>query len=156
LGVITSLVALFSDLKLPYPGNENSNSVKGEPILIWGGSGSVGAYAVQLASLIGLHVIATASPHNFEYVKAIGANVVLDYKDADIVNKIREASGGKLKYVFDTVRSNGSAEKAYEVISENEGTIVSALPIKQEDFPKAKVISTYAADIFNVRLTFVC
>src|SRR5579862_542699 len=55
---------------------------KGQTILIHGGAGAVGAYAVQLASHAGATVIATASGDDEAYVKAIGASRVIDYREA--------------------------------------------------------------------------
>ena len=52
---------------------------KGQAILIHGGAGAVGAYAVQLASHAGASVIATASGDNEAYVKSIGASRVINY-----------------------------------------------------------------------------
>src|ERR1700751_836730 len=53
---------------------------KGQTILIHGGAGAVGAYAVQLASHAGANIIATASRDNEAYLKSIGANRVIDYR----------------------------------------------------------------------------
>src|SRR5437762_13362943 len=52
---------------------------KGQTILIHGGAGAVGAYAVQLASHAGATVVATASGGDEAYLKSIGASPVLDY-----------------------------------------------------------------------------
>jgi NADPH:quinone reductase-like Zn-dependent oxidoreductase len=55
---------------------------KGQTILIHGGAGAVGAYAVQLASHAGATVIATASGDDEAYVKSIGASRVINYREA--------------------------------------------------------------------------
>lgn len=52
----------------------------GQTVLIHGGAGNVGVYAVQLASQAGLHVVATAGTADLEYVRRLGAERVLDYK----------------------------------------------------------------------------
>src|ERR1035438_7616136 len=64
-------------------GRESSPTVtwKRETILIHGGAGAVGAYAVQLASHAGATVIATASGGDEAYLKSIGANRVIDYRE---------------------------------------------------------------------------
>ena len=54
--------------------------VKGQTILIHGGAGAVGAYAVQLASHAGATVIATASGDDEAYLNSIGASRVIDYR----------------------------------------------------------------------------
>src|SRR5712691_4659499 len=55
---------------------------KGQTILIHGGAGAVGAYAVQLASHAGATVIATASGDDEAYLKSIGASRVIDYRES--------------------------------------------------------------------------
>lgn len=62
----------------------------------------MGAYAIQLAKLSGYTVVTTASPSNFDYVKSLGADVVIDYHDAEkAVTEITEATGDKLSLVFE-------------------------------------------------------
>jgi len=57
---------------------------------VWSGASSVGQFAVQLAKLAGLTVVATASPKNHELLKSLGATHVFDYRDPDVVKKIKE------------------------------------------------------------------
>ncbi|MEO0223478.1 MAG: zinc-binding dehydrogenase [candidate division WOR-3 bacterium] len=57
-----------------------------ETILIHSGAGGVGSFAVQFAKMISARVIATSSPRNFDFLKQIGADYVIDYNDD--VNKI--------------------------------------------------------------------
>src|SRR5215472_8908182 len=52
----------------------------GQTVLIHGAAGNVGAYAVQLASQAGLHVIATAASTDLEYVRGLGAERILDHQ----------------------------------------------------------------------------
>ena len=51
----------------------------GQAVLIVGAAGNVGAYAVQLASLAGLHVVASARVADLDYVQTLGAEKVVDY-----------------------------------------------------------------------------
>ncbi len=78
---------------------------KGQTILIHGGAGAVGAYAVQLASHAGATVIATASGDDEAYLNSIGASRVLDYREAQFEEILRE----KVDVVFDLV--GGDAQK---------------------------------------------
>lgn len=52
---------------------------RGQNILIYGASGSVGSYAVQIAKRLGLHVTAVCSKKNMTMVDTLGADIVLDY-----------------------------------------------------------------------------
>jgi NADPH:quinone reductase len=60
-----------------------------EVVLITGASGGVGHLAVQIARRQGAHVLATASVRNREFVKSLGAEVVIDYMTEDIVATVK-------------------------------------------------------------------
>ncbi|SET46805.1 zinc-binding dehydrogenase [Thalassotalea agarivorans] len=66
-----------------------------DTILITGGSGGVGGFAVQLARHVGLkQIIATCSSKNADYVKGLGATHVLDYHQQDIVQCTLDITNG--------------------------------------------------------------
>ncbi|GGQ01116.1 NADPH:quinone reductase-like Zn-dependent oxidoreductase [Actinomadura coerulea] len=60
----------------------------GQRILISGGGGAVGGYAVQLAKAAGAHVIATGSPRSVEQVKAAGADEVIDHTATEVTTAV--------------------------------------------------------------------
>jgi NADPH:quinone reductase-like Zn-dependent oxidoreductase len=70
---------------------------KGERVLIHGGAGAVGLFAVQIAKSQGAYVIATSSKVNVGFVKQLGANKVIDYRE----RRFEEA--GPVDVIFDTV-----------------------------------------------------
>jgi NADPH:quinone reductase-like Zn-dependent oxidoreductase len=71
---------------------------RGQRVLIHGGSGGVGVFAVQLARLRGAHVIATASAANLDFVRSLGADEVIDYRGARFETIVREVD-----FVLDSV-----------------------------------------------------
>jgi NADPH:quinone reductase-like Zn-dependent oxidoreductase len=62
---------------------EKANLKSGQKVFIQAGTGGVGTFAIQLAKHLGATVATTASGANFELVKALGADVVIDYKTED-------------------------------------------------------------------------
>jgi len=70
----------------------------GQRILIHGAAGGVGIFAVQLARWRGAHVIATASAGNLDFVRALGAREVIDYRATRFEDAFRDVDA-----VFDTV-----------------------------------------------------
>lgn len=89
---------MYRALGLPLPTNPNKDH---QAILIHGGSTATGIFGIQFAKLSGLKVIATASPHNFEYLKSLGATEVFDYKAPNIGSEIRSYTGNTLKLAWD-------------------------------------------------------
>jgi NADPH:quinone reductase-like Zn-dependent oxidoreductase len=59
---------------------EQAHVLPGNHVLVHGGAGGVGAFAVQIAKVLGARVTATASAGDIEYVRSLGADVVIDYK----------------------------------------------------------------------------
>jgi NADPH:quinone reductase-like Zn-dependent oxidoreductase len=70
----------------------------GQRILIHGGSGGVGHFAVQFAKARGAHVTATVSTDNVDFARELGADVVIDYKKEPFEQAVRD-----LDMVFDLI-----------------------------------------------------
>lgn len=92
LAAMTAWQALFEGAQLK----------RKDRILIHAGSGGVGGFAVQLAKWKGAHVIATCSTANVEFVKGLGADEVVDYRQADFahmkhVDAVLDTLGGEVQ-----------------------------------------------------------
>lgn len=105
LAAATAWLALFSKGCLQMDRGQHKK------VLIWGGSSSVGQYAIQLASLYSYEVITTCSPRNFDLVKDLGATLAIDYSSPDVVEQIK-AAVPDLAYAFDTIGNTSSSETA--------------------------------------------
>jgi NADPH:quinone reductase-like Zn-dependent oxidoreductase len=88
IGALTSWQGLIDRAKLE----------QGERVLIHGGAGAVGIYAVQLAHMRGARVITTVSTQDIEFVKRLGADEVIDYKASRFEKEVQDVD-----VVFDAV-----------------------------------------------------
>jgi NADPH:quinone reductase-like Zn-dependent oxidoreductase len=129
VGISTVAQGLFQSLGLPFPPNKVQEPT---PILIYGASTATGTLAVQYAKLVGAEVFATASPHNFDLLRKLGADHVFNYRDADVGAQIRKASNDKLKLAFDCIAEHGSPEICAAAISSSGGDISLLLPPPKE------------------------
>ena len=92
---------------------------RGQRVLIQGGSGGVGHFAVQFAHRLGATVYATASGKNKDFLRELGADVAIDYK----TNQLEEFAG-QMDLVFDLV--GGKTEEKSWAALKPEGTLVLA------------------------------
>ncbi|GAA5916996.1 hypothetical protein JCM8208_003425 [Rhodotorula glutinis] len=123
LGLSTAASGLYPKryLALPYPKPDSPNSDgKGKVLLVYGGSSSVGASAIQLAVASGLRVVTTCSPANFDLVKSLGAAAAFDYRTPkdDLVSSLVaavEKEGTEYAGAFDAISEHGSVELCAQV-----------------------------------------
>ena len=123
---------------MPYP------SLNPQPlnktILVWGGSSSVGALAIQLATASGAKVVAVASKHNHDFVKKLGAVEALDYKDPSIVEdavKAIKAAGGEFVGVYDAIANEGSLKFVFPIAEKLGGANVAGTLPPPENVPES-------------------
>ncbi|PYI06700.1 GroES-like protein [Aspergillus sclerotiicarbonarius CBS 121057] len=126
-GIHTVGQSLYQTLGLALPTQPTQDAT---PILIYGGSTSVGTLAIQCAKLSGYQVFTTCSPHNFDLVCGLGADVVFDYNDPESAAHIRKQTNDGLKLVLDCISLPPSVDFSDRALSTEGGEYLSLLPAK--------------------------
>lgn len=103
----------------------DGNLRPGGRVLIHGAAGGVGAYAVQFAKWRKAYVYATASANNLEFVRALGADEVIDY-----TSTLFEKVAGDVDLALDTVGGD-TFERTWAVVRRG-GTLISLLEAPSE------------------------
>jgi NADPH:quinone reductase-like Zn-dependent oxidoreductase len=119
----------------------------GQTVMIHGAAGNVGAYAVQLARQAGLHIAATASAADLQYVKGLGAETVLDYK----TDRFEELLTG-VDVVLDMV--GGDTQQRSLRVLKPDGILVSVASPVPEAIQKQYGVRTafFYVDVTTARL----
>lgn len=121
---------------------EKADLKPNEFVLIHGGGGGVGSFAIQWAALHGAKVITTASDAKTAYVKQLGAHEIIDYKKINFVDQIKKSHPQGIDVVFDTMGGN-TYQDSFKVLKPG-GRIVSLLEQPNEDLAKTfKVKADY-------------
>jgi len=107
----------------------------GETVLIHAAAGGVGGFAVQLAKQHGATVIGTASPHNHDYLRGLGADRVIDYVTQDFRQAIRRWYPSGVDLVYDCVGGD-VLEQSVEILNPTGRLITIAEPAQAETMKK--------------------
>ncbi|CAG0991039.1 MAG: NADPH:quinone reductase [Candidatus Methanoperedens nitroreducens] len=107
---------------------------RGKKILIHGGAGGIGTIAIQLARHLGAYVAATAGAKDLQYVKELGADEAIDYKNQSFENMLHNYDA-----VYDTVGGE-TYVKSFRVLKKG-GIIVSML-----EQPRSELMEQYGVN----------
>ena len=137
IGTVTAWQMLF----------DYAHAAAGQTILIHGAAGNVGAYAVQLAKLCDLHVVATAASAGLDYVRGLGAEKVLDYETEQLEESLKGVD-----IVLDTVGGE-TQERSLRVLKPG-GILVSVVsPIPEAAQKRYGIRAAYFyVDVTTARL----
>lgn len=108
---------------------QNSNLQDGQKILIHGGAGGIGSIAIQLAKSKGAYVATTVSGSHKEFVRNLGADLAIDYKNEKFEDLLEGYDA-----VFDTVGGE-TTDRSFPVLKKG-GIIVSMAGKPSEDLAK--------------------
>ncbi|MGF7073065.1 NADP-dependent oxidoreductase [Mucilaginibacter sp. 3215] len=98
---------------------EIGNVKKGQKVFIQAGSGGMGTFAIQLAKHLGAYVATTTSTANINWVKKLGADLVIDYKTEDFEPKLKDYD-----LVIHSNRNPRILEKSFRVLKSG-GQLIS-------------------------------
>jgi NADPH:quinone reductase-like Zn-dependent oxidoreductase len=112
LSALTAWQALFDQGELE----------RGQRVLVHGGAGGVGSFAVQLARWRGAHVTATSSGRDADFVRDLGAEEVIDYRTQRFEDEVAD-----LDLVFDTVGGD-TWERSWDVLGPRGRLVSIAVP----------------------------
>ncbi|KAH8592926.1 chaperonin 10-like protein [Bisporella sp. PMI_857] len=128
---VTVFHTVTVDLELPLPWPVPSAPPKhaNDAILIWGGSSSVGQFALQILRHWGYtNLLATASPQHHELLKSYGATHVFDYKNSNVVLDILNVSP-QIPFIIDCIGSKSNSLAPLAKIAWKGARVAVLLPV---------------------------
>ncbi|KAK2758618.1 hypothetical protein FQN54_003308 [Arachnomyces sp. PD_36] len=113
VGLFTASLGLFDGLDIPFPSTSENAELKDEWVVVLGGSGSVGKFAIQLLKICGYKVAASCSSNNASLVKKQGADEIFDYKTpvSEQIKEILAITKGNVHRVFDAAATGDELAK---------------------------------------------
>lgn len=114
-----------------------NGGVQGQDVLVTGGAGAVGHYAVQMAKLLGARrVLATVSSDaKAQVARDAGADLTLNYRSEDVVARVREATGGAGVHRIIDMDAGANGAMDAEAIQPNGTVVIYGSSQPQVSFP---------------------
>jgi NADPH:quinone reductase-like Zn-dependent oxidoreductase len=105
---------------------------KDQTLLILGASGGVGTLAIQLAKSVGANVIGVASEANHDYMKELGADITIDYKDDHVGEAVQKVQPEGVDLIFHCSRGDSFAQVMETGVLKDGGKIASITKSKPD------------------------
>jgi NADPH2:quinone reductase len=106
---------------------DTAHLTAGEKVLIHAGAGGVGSLAIQFAKHAGATVFTTSSRKNHDYVRGLGADAAIDYREESFVDRVKALAPEGIDVVFDTIGGEVQGN-SYRVLKPG-GRLVSVISI---------------------------
>ncbi|TKY90933.1 hypothetical protein EX895_000931 [Sporisorium graminicola] len=143
-------------LSLAAPWDKDGTSAgKGKTAIILGGSSSVGQYVIQFAKLSGFdHIITSSSPSHFDYLKALGADIVLDRSVATSASDFTShiPANSPADWVYDSIASPSTQLLAVEILQSLQGgKAILVLPADEKASAQSEVQGKPKVEVISIR-----
>jgi NADPH:quinone reductase len=101
----------------------------GDLVLIHGGSGGVGGFAIQLAKQLGATVVTTCSAANVDYARALGVDEVIDHRTENVFERARQIAGPRLfDAIIDTIGPRNGVDNLRLLAPEGGVAFIAGIP----------------------------
>jgi len=137
LAAMTAAVGLYRRLDLPEPWAATTTPT---PLIVYGASSAVGAYAIKLAQLSNIHPIIAVAGRGQAFVEKLitrsKGDQIVDYRNgdaaviSDIKDALKKAGASEVQYAFDAVSEHNSFQNLSQVLAKDGSKITLVLPGK--------------------------
>ncbi|KAF4625931.1 hypothetical protein G7Y89_g12232 [Cudoniella acicularis] len=139
------------DLSLPYPlplSYAPAKEYAERPFLVWGGSSSVGQFAIQVLRFYGYkNIVTTASPKHFALLESFGATKCFDYRQADCISNIlsytssfsASSDSPAIPLILDCIGSLPSSLLPISKLAKKGAKVAVLLPVIEKDSTETEV-----------------
>ncbi|KAJ7442714.1 chaperonin 10-like protein [Mycena galericulata] len=151
LGYATAAVGLLASLPAGAglnPTFDPAVNFSGQAAFVFGGSSSVGQFALQILRFLGYSKIITyASGKHTDYLKSLGATHVIDRKTvstADLPTAVKKIAGVPIKIVYDAISEEDTKEACFAILAKG-GLAIAVLPGEIRNVDGKRFISIIGA-----------
>jgi NADPH2:quinone reductase len=123
---MTAALGLYQRLDLPPPWRPAKESI---PLLVYGGAGAVGSYAIKLAQASNIHPLIVVAGNSKNYVESLisreKGDTIIDYREGDahfvegVQKALSDTGASELRYAYDAITGNNSFQNISKVLAKN-------------------------------------